>query len=176
MKSRTRAEMSAFNLGAGTMLAAVAVLLAAFGFQHIGGYIPCELCYLQRIPYYVAIPVLFVALTLITARYPRVSALLFFLAALAFLANAGIGVYQAGAEWKYWPGPTSCSGEQPIAQQAGNLLDALKTTTVVRCDVAQFRMLGLSFAGWNVVVSFLLFLTALQAAFRVAPDNRELSI
>ncbi len=176
MKSRTRTEMAAFNLGAGTMLAAIAVLLAAFGFQHIGGYVPCELCYLQRIPYYIAIPVLFVALTLITAQYPRVSALLFFLAALAFLANAGIGVYQAGVEWKYWPGPASCSGEQAIAQQAGGLLDALKKTSVVRCDVPQFRMFGLSFAGWNVLVSFGLFVMALQAAFRAAPDNREPSI
>ncbi len=32
------------------------------------------------------------------------------LIALAFLVNAGVGVYHSGVEWKWWPGPTSCSG------------------------------------------------------------------
>lgn len=173
MKARTRSEMAAFNLGAATMFAAIAVILTALGFEHIGGYVPCELCYLQRIAYYGSIPVLFVALTLLTAAYPRIAALLLFLVALAFLANAGLGVYQAGAEWKFWPGPTSCSGEQAIAQQAGNLLDAIKKTSVVRCDEPQIRIFGLSFAGWNVIVSLVLFAMSLQAAFRASPDNRQ---
>lgn len=173
MHAETRSQMSAFNLGAATMVAAIGVLLAAFGFQYIGGFVPCELCYLQRIPYYVSIPLLFVTLTTLTAGYPRLAALLFFAASLVFLANAGLGVYQAGAEWKFWPGPTSCSGEQPIAKQAGSMLDALKTTAVVRCDVAQIRILGLSFAGWNVIVSMVLFALAIQAAFRAAPSARE---
>lgn len=170
MARDTIARTRAFNLGAFTMVTALAVLITAFGFQYIGGYQPCELCYLQRIPYYVAIPVLFGALVAVSAEQPRTAALLFFLAALVFLTNAGLGAYQAGAEWAFWPGPTTCSGEQPISQQAGNLLDALKTTNVVRCDVAQLRILGLSFAGWNVLVSLALFTLALKTAFRAAPS------
>jgi len=33
------------------LLAVVAILLAALGFQHLGGVAPCELCYYQRIAY-----------------------------------------------------------------------------------------------------------------------------
>ena len=32
------------------------------------------------------------------------------LIALAFLANMAAGIYHAGVEWKWWPGPTECTG------------------------------------------------------------------
>ncbi len=169
MQVRSSGEAAASNLGALALLVSIGSILTAFGFQYIGGYTPCELCYLQRIPYYVVIPTLFVTLVLLTAGYPRAAAALFFVAALVFLSNAGIGVYQAGAEWKFWPGPATCSGDQAITSRAGNLLNELKTTNVVRCDVAQLRILGLSFAGWNVVVSLALFALAINAAFRSVP-------
>ena len=59
---------------------------------------------MQRYAYYAAIPLLFVAMALVS-EMPRVAALLFFVVALAFLGNAGLGVYHAGAEWKFWAGP-----------------------------------------------------------------------
>jgi disulfide bond formation protein DsbB len=43
-------------------LGMIAVIATVLGFQHIGGYVPCELCYLQREPYYyIAMPAAFVA-------------------------------------------------------------------------------------------------------------------
>jgi disulfide bond formation protein DsbB len=44
------------------------------------------------------------------------------------------------------------------------LLEKIETTRVVRCDEAQWRFLGLSFAGWNVITSLLLALGAVAAA------------
>lgn len=161
----------AYRTGGAIFFLAVATILAALGFEHIGGYRPCELCLLQRWPYYLSIPLLFAALASLSAGWPRAAALLFFSCALLFLANSGIGAYQAGAEWKFWPGPTTCSGEQPMTTNAGNLLESLKTTTVVRCDVPQLRILGLSFAGWNVVVSLALFAVALKAAFAAVEER-----
>ncbi|MGE0855242.1 MAG: disulfide bond formation protein B [Hyphomicrobiaceae bacterium] len=154
------------------LFAAAAILLTAFGFQYIGGYEPCELCLLQRWPYYLAIPSLFLALVLVSAEQHRVAALVFFAVACLFLVNAGIGTYQAGAEWKFWPGPQSCSGDQGIAQSAGGLLDSLKAVRVVRCDEPAFRLFGLSFAGWNVLASFFLFAGAMKAAFLAASGSR----
>lgn len=171
LHARPATGAAAFNLGATALLIALGAIVSAFGFQYIGGFKPCELCYLQRIPYYIAIPMVFAALVMVSAQYPRFAALTFFAASLVFLANAGLGVYQSGAEWHFWPGPSTCSGEQAITGNAGNLLDALKTTSVVRCDVAQIRILGLSFAGWNVVVSLFLFALAIKAAFRAAPNG-----
>ena len=155
----------AYQLGAFALLAATAALVAAWGFELIGGYVPCPLCLMQRWAYYISVPALFVALTLLTSGKPRGAGLIFFLVALAFLSNAGLGVYHAGAEWKFWAGPATCAGGDAVAATAGDLLKQLSTTRVVRCDEAQLRIFGLSFAGWNVVASFFLFVAALKAAF-----------
>lgn len=168
-----KAARAAYQLGSFVLFTAVAAIAAALAFQHVGGYQPCELCYLQRWAYYAGIPLTFAALVLLSADYRRTAALIFLLVAVGFLVNSGIGAYQAGAEWKYWPGPTSCSGDQGVVSQAGNLLEALKTTQVVRCDEAQLRILGLSFAGWNAILCFVLFVAGLKAAFAAAPDNRR---
>lgn len=161
----------AYRIGGAVLFATIAVILAALGFEHIGGYRPCELCLLQRWAYYFSIPVLFAALVLVGAEQRKLAALLFFAVALAFLANSGVGAYQAGAEWKFWPGPATCSGQQAVATDAGNLLGALQKTSVVRCDEPQIRIFFLSFAGWNVLISLALFAAGLKAAFAAA-DGR----
>jgi disulfide bond formation protein DsbB len=122
------------------------------------------LCLMERYAYYAAIPVLFIALALAAGDNRGWAAALFFLVALAFLANAGLGVYHAGAEWKFWPGPQACAGAQALATTAGGLLDSLPGSKVIRCDEAAGRFAGLSFAGWNVVVSLALFAISLRAA------------
>ena len=72
---------------------------------------------------------------------------------LAALANAWLGGYHAGVEWKFWPGPTDCSGPLVDFGKAGNLLEQLDKVKVVRCDEVQWRFLGLSLAGYNVLIS-----------------------
>ena len=79
-------------------------------------------------------------------------------------ANAGLGVYHAGVEWKFWEGPSACAGTQQITTNAGNMLEALKQTNVVRCDEAAWRFLGLSFAGWNVLASLCIAFLGARAA------------
>ena len=78
------------------------------------------------------------------------------LVALAFLINAGVGVYHAGIEWKWWAGPASCSGGVTVEWGEGGVASAIERAKVVSCSEASWRMLGLSFAGWNAVVSALL--------------------
>lgn len=154
----------AFQWGAAALLVAMAVILAALGFQYIGGYIPCPLCLQQRYAYYAGIPLLFLALVLLRAGRPGIATLLFLAVAPLFLLGAGLAVYQAGAEWKLWPGPETCATAQPLSSSASNLLKDLATTQLVRCDEANWRLLGLSFAGWNAVTSALIVACALQAA------------
>ena len=156
---------SAYRYGAMALLLAAAAIVVALGYQHLGGLEPCELCLKQRYAYYAGVPLLFLGLVSLSAGQMRVAALLFGIVALGFLANAGLGVYHAGVEWKFWEGPTACSGAQQITSNAGNMLDALKQTNVVRCDQAAWRLLGLSFAGWNVLASlFIAFLGAHAAS------------
>lgn len=142
-----------YRVGSLVLFAAVLVILAAFAFQYVGGYAPCPLCLQQRYAYYAGIPALFLALVLLSAGRGGLAALIFGLVALAFIANAGLGVYHAGAEWKFWPGPDTCGAAQGLSTSAGGLLERLEATRVIRCDEAAWRFLGLSFAGWNVVTS-----------------------
>ncbi|HML28305.1 MAG TPA: disulfide bond formation protein B [Hyphomicrobium sp.] len=153
-----------YQFGALALFVALFTILTALGFQYIGGYVPCMLCLIERYAYYAGIPVLFLALVLTSGSYRRWAAVLFFLVALAFLANTGLGIYHAGAEWKFWPGPETCGGGQSITSSAGNLLNDIQNIKVIKCDEAALRFLGISFAGWNVVASALLMALALGAA------------
>ena len=147
----------AYKAGAIALMLAVASIIAAFGFQYIGGYAPCPLCLMQRYAYYAGIPLLFGALVLVATDRAGWAAALFFLVALAFLANAGLGVYHAGAEWKFWPGPDTCAAAPAkLSLRAGDLLNPTSKMSVVRCDEAAWRMFGISFAGYNVLISLLL--------------------
>lgn len=155
----------AYKTGSMALFIAAAAILTALGFQYIGGYVPCELCLEQRYAYYAAIPLLFIALALSSGGNSGWAAALFFAVALVLLANAGLGAYHAGVEWKFWPGPASCGGAPSLATSAGDLVKDLEHIKVVSCTEAAFRFLGLSFAGWNVVASLIAMVFALRAAF-----------
>ena len=89
-------------------------------------------------------------------RAPRALIIVGFLAIVAaMLCSAALGAYHAGVEWHWWPGPADCSG--PITDfSAKPLLDQLRSIRVVRCDEAAWRLLGLSLAGYNVLISLVL--------------------
>jgi disulfide bond formation protein DsbB len=75
---------------------------------------------------------------------------------LIFAASAAFGVYHAGVEWGFWLGPSSCTGAIGKAASMQDFLHQLNSIKVVRCDAAAIRILGLSLAGWNAVISVVL--------------------
>jgi disulfide bond formation protein DsbB len=158
-------KTAAYRWGSLTLWAAAAGIVTALGFELIGGMAPCPLCLQQRYAFYAGIPLLFIALVLLTAGKDRDAGLLFLLVSFGFLANAGLGVYHAGAEWQFWPGPDTCTGGNTPLSKAGGVLASIGKAQVVRCDQAMGRFLGLSFAGWNVVLCLALCIGALKAAF-----------
>jgi disulfide bond formation protein DsbB len=136
---------------------AAATLAGAWFFQLVLDIRPCPLCLEQRYAYYLAIPV--AALTALAAAKDASRVVLVIglaILALAALGNAGLGAYHAGVEWHFWQGPTDCTGEIGNLGSAGNLLERLDTVKVVRCDEVQWRFLGLSLAGYNVLISLLM--------------------
>jgi disulfide bond formation protein DsbB len=157
------------NPAAGTAIVVAfvgaAAILGAFFFQYGLGLQPCPLCLEQRIAYYVAIPLALIVAFADWRGAPRalVTAALV-LIALAMLANAGLGVYHSGVEWKLWPGPADCSGPVTNLGRASDLMRQLRNVTVVRCDEAAWRFLGLSLAGYNVLISLALAAIAVWGA------------
>ncbi|MCK1385600.1 disulfide bond formation protein B [Bradyrhizobium sp. 21] len=138
-------------------LIAAATIAGAWFFQLVLGIVPCPLCLEQRYAYYLAIPLgLLIALAARGgAPRPLLLAGLAILA-LASLANAGLGTYHAGVEWGFWKGPTDCSGPVVNLGSATDLLSRLDSVKVVRCDEVQWRFLGLSLAGYNLLISLLM--------------------
>lgn len=149
-------------------LAGLAAIASAWGFQLIGGYVPCSMCLAQRVPYYVGLPVALVTILVARSGWLRLSRLLLLAIAGVFLYGAGLGVWQSGAEWGLWLGPNDCGGGAPVAASANALLAQLEHTRVVNCSVAPLRIFGLSFAGWNVLVSSGVAVVALGAALAPA--------
>ncbi len=147
---RTRLRPTALAMAALALV--VLTILGAFAFQ-AAGYPPCELCLKERLPYYVGMALAAVTV-LAAARGPRPLALACFaLLAALFLFSAAFGAWHAGVEWGVWPGPSDCTGAPERAASSADFLHQLQSVRVVRCDAVAVRILGLSLAGWNAVVS-----------------------
>ncbi|HEX2256277.1 MAG TPA: disulfide bond formation protein B [Afifellaceae bacterium] len=146
---------------------ALATILAALAFEHVGGYQPCPLCLMQRDPYYFGVPI---ALGAAAAAYfgaPR------WLVAVAFAAFAGLmgygtvlAAYHSGVEWGWWEGPSLCAAATAPGD-AASMLGSLRGGDVMpSCTKAVWRFLGLSFAGWNALISTALTAGALYGLAR----------
>jgi disulfide bond formation protein DsbB len=146
------------------LLAAAAVILAALAFEHIGGYAPCPLCLQQRYAYYLGIPALAAALALLQMARSKAAATVLLAVGVAFVVNAGLGVYQAGAEWRFWDPPATCATPSELPTFDINSLNVDRVPA--GCGVASWRFLGLSFAGWNAVASAALAAGALWASLK----------
>ena len=148
---------------------AAATLAGAWFFQLVVQLVPCPLCLEQRYAYYAVVPFAFL-LALGAMRGAARGVLITGLAILviAALANAVLGTYHSGVEWGLWKGPTECTGPVGNLGSAGNLLERLDTVKVVRCDEVQWRFLGLSLAGYNVLISLLMAAIALWGIGRTA--------
>ncbi len=141
-----------------------ATVLGALFFEHVIKLAPCPLCLDQRYAYYYSVPLAaMVILGVIYRANPRVLMLAMFAITALMLWTAGLGVYHSGIEWKLWLGPQECSGT-PTIGPIRNLEEALKNSRIVRCDEAQWRFLGLSLAGYNVLISLGLAAVALWGA------------
>lgn len=148
------------------MVAALLLVLATVaGFERIGGYVPCALCLHQREPYYVGLAVLVSGAGLgFIAGAPCVYRGALIVTALLMVYGLVTALFHAGVEWQWWAGPAECGAGGATATDAANLLGDLDAVRPPSCDEATLRVLGLSFAGWNVIASAILAFAALRFA------------
>jgi disulfide bond formation protein DsbB len=144
------------------------LLLGAFAFQYLGGLAPCVLCLYQRWPH-AAVILLALGAAVVSGR-PR--AALLALAALALVVGAGIGVFHVGVEQHWWAGTAECGSSMPIGLSVEEMTRRLMAQPVVRCDQAAWSMLGISMAGYNVLISLAAAILALAGARRASQEAR----
>jgi len=76
-------------------------------------------------------------------------------AILGLASNAGIALFHAGVEQKWWQGLTRCTAP-PVAGDAKSMMADILAQPLVRCDAIPWQMFGISMAGWNFIVSLIL--------------------
>jgi disulfide bond formation protein DsbB len=149
------------------LIAAALMLAAAHTFERFGGLAPCLLCLRQREVYWAILAAAAVFMVIVRLPGgPRWREATCMILAMGFAFSAGIAVYHAGAEWKFWPGPTACAGAGGVTTEELARLLSGDPVEVPRCDEAPWVFLGLSMAGWNAVISFFLAGLSLLAARR----------
>lgn len=148
--------------------ASLALLAIAHAFETFGGLAPCTLCLRQREVYWVAAGVALAGyLTVRLKGGERWKWAFNGALALIFAVGVGVAVYHAGAEWKWWPGPTACAstGGGVSVGDLANLLEGAKIKPPA-CDEAAWVFLGLSMAGWNALISLSLAALSVMAMVR----------
>jgi disulfide bond formation protein DsbB len=123
------------------------LLIGALLFQYVGGMAPCEMCYWQRWAHLAVLGLSALALLLGNRA-------LAWLAVLAMLVSAGLGLFHAGVEQKWWEGITACTAPISAGMSSADMLDSLMNAPLVRCDSIPWSFLGVSMAGWNALISF----------------------
>jgi disulfide bond formation protein DsbB len=125
------------------------------------------MCIWQRWPHLVAALVALLAMTVLW----RVRRPLAALGGIAMAVSAGLGIFHAGVEQKWWDGPGSCTGADPTTLSTEDLMAQIMAAPLVRCDEIVWEFLGLTMAGWNAIVSVGLALLWIFAALPRTPTR-----
>jgi disulfide bond formation protein DsbB len=150
-------------------LVSCAVLIAVFISQYAFGLAPCKLCLWQRWPYGI---VAVLGLLIMLSRKPQAALVLLSLIGITFLIGTGLAVFHVGVEQHWWTFASDCIGNafKPGASTE-DILAAIKSAPVVRCDEPAPFLFGLSMAVYNVLVSTGLTILAATAVFQSSRSN-----
>jgi disulfide bond formation protein DsbB len=139
----------------------VAIVLASLGalaFAYIGQYgfglEPCILCLYERVPYALAAGVALLAAVLplhTTARAALVG-----ICGIIFFAGAALAFYHVGVEQHWWAAITGCGGAPASDFTVEDLQAWLQGPALKPCDQVDWRLFGISLAGYNGLLSLAL--------------------
>ena len=147
------------------LVAAVGVLAGAYFFEFVIGLNPCKLCLYQRIPWWLVIGV--TSLALVYKRRPHLVNILTILASFTLLIGAAIAGFHVGVEQHWWDGPSTCSATSDMPNGLADLKATIMSAPLVRCDEIAWSLFGISMAGYNAVMSFVLGVWGTVAGIRL---------
>ncbi len=119
--------------------------MGAYGFQYLGGLLPCEMCLWQRVPHWVIALGAIAVLALQRLGKTLRARIMLGLCGILALVSAGLALWHVGVEQKWWPSPVGCS----VGQGAPDFL----SMRIAFCDEPQWQLLGISMAGYNFLIS-----------------------
>ena len=137
------------------LLISIIALISAFFIEYILGHQPCNLCILERIPY-------FSAIILILLNYKFIEFEKFFILCLTiiFLFGTVLSLYHLGIEQGLIQESLVCdlkSGSNLLSKE--EILKQLQEKSV-SCKDVTFKMFGLSLTSYNILISILITFSA----------------
>ncbi len=149
MKSKT-----ALNI---ILFISIFVLTSAYFVEYILGYKPCNLCLIERLPYFFAIIIILLCLTI-----NKFYKIVFILLTITFAVGTILSFYHFGIEQGFFKESLVCTANNEINSLVKeNLIKELQKK-VVSCKDVQFTLLGLSLAIINTIISFILSVITLK--------------
>ena len=137
-----------FNL---ILLLSFFALIAAYFIQYVLKHQPCNLCLIERIPYFFSIIV--TSICLFTKKFEKLSLIIL---SLIFFSATLIAFYHFGLEQGFIKESLVCdlnNESNNLSREA--LLNQLKVMPV-SCKDVTFRILGLSLATFNIFINLIL--------------------
>ena len=137
------------------LLISIIALISTFFIEYILGHQPCNLCILERIPYFLAIIV-------IVLNYKFIEFEKFFILFLTiiFLFGTVLSLYHLGIEQGLIQESLVCdlkSGSNLLSKE--EILKQLQEKSV-SCKDVTFKMFGLSLTSYNILISILITFSA----------------
>ena len=133
------------------------VLISAYFVEYILSYKPCNLCLIERLPYFFAIIIILLCLTI-----NKFYKIVFILLAITFTVGTILSFYHFGIEQGFFKESLVCAANNEINSLAKEDLIKELQKKVVNCKDVQFTLLGLSLAIINTIISFILSVITLK--------------
>lgn len=137
-----------------SFLISSSMLLSAFYLEYFHDAFPCDLCITQRWFHALIISYSLIAIFIHEKKFLANKFILIGLS-ITWIASSVAGLYHFGIEMNFWSGPDECSSSIDFSK---DLLKYLLNKSPIKCDEVMFKILGLSLAGWNALMSFVMFL------------------
>ena len=138
------------------LLISLASIFSALYIEYILQYKPCKLCVYQRLPYVVAIFVSFIG-----HNYSKNDNILILLI-IIFVLSSIIAGYHFGIENNFINEIVSCSNKSTEISDKSQLLETLNKTIPIDCKDATFKILGVSLAAINTILSILIIIISIK--------------
>ena len=140
-------------------------IISALIIQYWLGHEPCKLCIYERIPYFLSI--LLLIKILLFKKYEKITLFILF---LIFIASAVLAFYHFGIEQGFFSESFVCkAGDLSGTLSKEQLLEQLNKYNI-SCKEVSFRVLGLSLATINTILSIILSVIFLKLFFNYAKN------
>ena len=133
------------------LLFSIFSLITAYFIQHVLGHQPCNLCLIERIPYFFTIIIISICLF-----FHKFEKIILIILSLTFFAATLLSFYHFGIEQEFIKESIVCdlnSSNHELTKEV--LLNQLKVMPV-SCKDVTFKIFGLSLATFNIFISLIL--------------------